>query len=110
MKTSEELHALHKEQWGWAHKTGKSNREWPGWKTNGGETGVVQNLCFACAEAIERRQDERVSFCCFCPIGSCDPVWFDWDDAMHAGNQRKAKSLARKLRDLPWSPRPEVEA
>ena len=113
--TSEERHALHKKLWGWAYRTGKSNLDWPGWEGKNGEFLVAHNRCFACEEAICRRKmlvtdPDSVTFCLFCPMGTCEPFWFDWDDAICAGNTKGAKSLARQIRDLPWSPRPGVEA
>ena len=115
MKTSEELHALHKELWGWLAKTGTGKSEWPGWLNNG-EVLSLYSACFACLEATIRELnliDSSDSDCeKLCPIDwgpmatwcARGSAYMSW---MSAETKKTRKKYAAIIRDLPWSPRPE---
>ena len=105
MKTSEELHALHRELWGWLAETGRPwKSEWPGWKEN-----AAPHYCFACGEMAYRGRG-----CRSCPVeweaSDCeagDSAFLKW---LLTDSRDDRKKYAAIIRDLPWSPRPEVEA
>jgi hypothetical protein len=119
MKTSEELHALHRELWGWlAEHPSRGKHNWPGWKRCVADD-PSRNLCFACTEARiragENDQSPGTSFatCKLCPISwnetSCDSSnGSPYYRFMIARTGKTKKKYAAIIRDLPWSPRPEV--
>lgn len=112
IRTSEELHALHRELWGWLATSGsKSKKRWPNFML-----GVYEAKfeCFACEENMIRWGIDGISLRCpLCPIkwgterctdeGSPFVVW----RRMRKRSDRRR--LARTIRDLPWSPRPECK-
>ena len=103
MKTSEELHELHKELWGWLAETGKTNILWPKWK----DDALMEFFpCFACHEKNIRTNGSGA--CDGCPLGNCD-AWDMWHAAQVVGDTESSKKYAAIIRDLPWSQRPEAK-
>lgn len=115
MKTSEELHALHKELWGWLAETGKEKKDWPGWMRKDvvffvGEGRFDQeewNHCFACRCAL---------ICCAnCPLDFpniprdqecfCETEGSPLDGWYSAITKEEKMEYAAIIRDLPWSER-----
>jgi hypothetical protein len=114
MKKSERLHKKHVELYDWCAKTGKDKFAWPGWEK---KANAAYLFCFACVEA-ERRGGEQDQDC-RCPITWTDDDRKDqpcgqedspYNKFKRSENAQDRKKYAAIIRDLPWSPRPEVKA
>ena len=116
MRTSEELHALHRELWGWLAETGERRKQnWTRWNELDDSLSVSKGcLCFACQEARERGATGECNFAC--PISwvvdqrSCLFIGSPYSRWVLSDTKKGRKKYAAIIRDLPWSPRPEVKA
>lgn len=68
------------------------------------------NLCFACQEAISRRNEEGAceSCCGYCPIKEetdkkcCGGLYEKYREALSLGLEEEKKNLAKKIAELDW--------
>ena len=98
-------HTAHKALWNWLSKPEnamKIKEDWPEWKFNGGNVGVVFNLCFACEYAQELSD---YNACRHCPLiwpnnNPCREfrgLYAQWCEE----HPIKRTKLAAQIRDLP---------
>ena len=102
----------HKELWDFiVNNPERTEREWPGWESNGGYVDDIFNHCFACY--IARKLVKRSpcgSTCEFCPINweygiRCvdnTSLWSQYMNRFRANDYEAVKKIATLIRDIPW--------